>query len=155
MKYGFRYFSTIGLLTIIESEGLITNIFFENQKIDFDFILKETELIKKCFSMIKHYLTREIREFDLSIFKIDDFYAKLLQIPYGNTISYQEFAEMHQKEKAVRSIASLIGKNKLPIILPCHRVILKNGKIGNFSGGNLLKEKLLNIEGVNMLKLNK
>jgi methylated-DNA-[protein]-cysteine S-methyltransferase len=70
----------------------------------------------------------------------------LSEIPYGLTHTYSEIAEILQKPKSVRAVASAIGANPILITVPCHRVIGKNGKLTGFRGGLEMKEMLLNLE---------
>lgn len=62
-------------------------------------------------------------------------WAALQTIPYGRTTSYLELAEMCGNAAAVRAVGGANGINKIPIIVPCHRVIGKNGKLVGYSGG--------------------
>ena len=59
----------------------------------------------------------------------------LTKVPYGETISYSDEAKMIGNDKAVRAVGSANGKNCIPIIIPCHRIISKDGKLGGYSGG--------------------
>lgn len=68
------------------------------------------------------------------------------KIPYGRTISYSELAEKIGKPKAVRAVGSALGANPFPMVVPCHRVISKDGSLGGFSGGIERKAQLLTIE---------
>lgn len=68
------------------------------------------------------------------------------EIPYGQTVSYSDIAESIHKPNALRAVGTAIGANPVPIIIPCHRVIAKNGKLGGYSGGLEMKEKLLLLE---------
>lgn len=71
----------------------------------------------------------------------------LRKIPYGETVSYTTLAERVGFPRAVRAVASACGANPLPLAIPCHRVIAKDGTLGGFSlGGLAVKEKLLAIE---------
>ncbi|RJX66567.1 methylated-DNA--[protein]-cysteine S-methyltransferase [Vibrio sinensis] len=70
----------------------------------------------------------------------------LTTIPYGETWSYQQLAEAIGNPKAVRAVGLANGKNPLSIIVPCHRVIGKNGKLTGYAGGVGLKESLLKLE---------
>lgn len=72
----------------------------------------------------------------------------LQQIPYGQTISYKTLAMMINNPKAVRAVGGANGKNPLPIIIPCHRVIQADGSLGGYSGGVAIKRELLALEGV-------
>ncbi|MEE8484466.1 MAG: methylated-DNA--[protein]-cysteine S-methyltransferase [Nitrospinota bacterium] len=76
-------------------------------------------------------------------------YKKLMNVPYGKTVTYAELARMAGNPKASRAVGSAMAKNPMPLIIPCHRVIKSNGEIGNFSSdrGPALKAKMLGIEG--------
>jgi len=67
-------------------------------------------------------------------------------IPYGSTASYQEQAEKLQKPKAVRAVAAANGQNRIAIIIPCHRVIGKDGKLRGYAGGLERKRWLIECE---------
>ena len=71
---------------------------------------------------------------------------ELKKIPYGQTMSYSDVADRIGHPKAYRAVGSANGKNRLPIIFPCHRVISNNGELGGFSGGLSIKSKLLELE---------
>jgi len=73
----------------------------------------------------------------------------LTRIPYGKTISYGEQAEAMRKAKAFRAVGSANGKNPIPIIIPCHRVIASNGGLGGYSLGLKMKRQLMKLEGIN------
>ncbi len=68
-------------------------------------------------------------------------------IPYGEVRSYAWVAEKVGNPKEVRAVGQALKRNRLPIIIPCHRVIRKSGDIGGFTGGVDLKHKLLKLEG--------
>ena len=67
-------------------------------------------------------------------------------IPYGETRSYAWVAEQIKRPKAMRAVGQALGKNPLPIIVPCHRVVASGGKLGGFSGGVKMKRYLLSLE---------
>ena len=71
---------------------------------------------------------------------------ELLKIPYGETRSYGEIAAAVGRPRAARAVGAAIGANPLPITVPCHRVIGKNGSLVGFGGGLRLKERLLLLE---------
>lgn len=79
----------------------------------------------------------------------------LQQIPMGETWSYQDLAEHIQNPKAVRAVGLANGKNPISIIVPCHRVIGKNGKLTGYAGGVERKEWLLKHEGARFVGENK
>lgn len=70
-------------------------------------------------------------------------------IPYGETRSYQWVAGQIKKPKALRAVGQALGRNPLPIIVPCHRVLASNGQLGGFTGGIEMKRQLLQLEGMN------
>ena len=73
-------------------------------------------------------------------------WRKLRLIPFGETRSYQWLAKSIYQPKACRAVGNANGKNPIPIIIPCHRVIQKNGSLGGFTGGTHLKRYLLDLE---------
>lgn len=73
----------------------------------------------------------------------------LQEIPYGKTCSYKEQSEMMNNPKAIRAIASTNGRNRLAIIIPCHRVIGSNGSLTGYAGGIDKKKWLLRFEKEN------
>jgi methylated-DNA-[protein]-cysteine S-methyltransferase len=77
----------------------------------------------------------------------------LSDIGYGDCISYSEFALKISFQKQVRYVSTLIGKNPLPVIIPCHRVIRKNGNIGNYIFGSKIKQELIDFESRKIHKI--
>jgi AraC family transcriptional regulator, regulatory protein of adaptative response / methylated-DNA-[protein]-cysteine methyltransferase len=73
-------------------------------------------------------------------------WEELRQIPYGGTRSYEEIAERVGKPTAYRAVANACGANKLPLLIPCHRVVRKNGDLGGYRYGVDRKKKLLQLE---------
>ena len=71
-------------------------------------------------------------------------------IPYGEVRSYSWIAQQIGRPKAYRAVGSALGQNRLPLIIPCHRVIASNGKLGGFGGGLELKKQLLQLEGIKL-----
>ncbi|BBB31790.1 methylated-DNA-[protein]-cysteine S-methyltransferase [Thermotomaculum hydrothermale] len=104
-------------------------------------------------NQLKEYFEKKRKNFDLALHFIvgTDFQKKcweaLMKIPYGQTISYSKQAEMVGNKKAVRAVANANRLNPIAIIVPCHRVIGKNGKLTGYAGGIEKKEYLLKLEG--------
>ena len=100
---------------------------------------------------LTEYFAGERQAFDLSL-KLDgtEFQMSVLhalqQIPYGETSSYAEIAERIGRPKAVRAVGAANGRNPIPIIVPCHRVIGSHGDLTGFGGGLDTKEALLRLE---------
>ena len=115
-----------------------------------DWIYKE-----KPFAAVRQQLTEyfagERREFDLPLklsgteFQMSVLHA-LQQIPYGETTSYADIAERIGRPRAVRAVGAANGRNPIPIIVPCHRVIGSHGDLTGFGGGLDTKEALLRLE---------
>ena len=70
----------------------------------------------------------------------------LRRIPYGQTVTYGELATSIRKPGAARAVGSANGRNPIPLVVPCHRVIAAGGKLGGYGGGLLLKRHLLDME---------
>ena len=85
----------------------------------------------------------------------NDVWNQIKKIPKGETRSYKEIATAIGKPKAFRAVANACGKNPIPIIVPCHRVIASDGSIGGYtgSGGIKTKSQLLKKEEVKIEKL--
>jgi methylated-DNA-[protein]-cysteine S-methyltransferase len=81
-----------------------------------------------------------------------DIYAVLRTLSWGVTATYGELARRVGAPGAARAVGQAMGRNPVPIIVPCHRVLAAGGKIGGFSayGGALTKERLLALEGVHL-----
>lgn len=110
----------------------------------------------KIIGQINEYLDGKRKEFsiyDLCKAEGTNFQQKvwqeLLNIPYGQTKTYKDIAKNIGNEKAVRAVATAIGKNPLMIITPCHRVIGSDGKMHGYAYGINLKKRLLDLENNN------
>ena len=152
----YFYETKIGKIGIRENGKYITDIIFSKSEEKTDNI-NETELIKAAFKQIKEYLDGDRKYFDLPIELMGTEFQKkvwneLRNIPYGQTKTYKDIALAIKNEKACRAIGNANNKNPLPIIIPCHRVIGSNGKLVGYSGGLDIKEKLLNIEKIEVNK---
>lgn len=74
----------------------------------------------------------------------------LQRIPFGKAVSYGDEARMLGIPKAARAVGSANGRNPVPIIVPCHRVVAADGSLGGYSAGLPMKRKLLALEGVSV-----
>lgn len=116
---------------------------------------KTGKLIFSLEKELEEYFSGKRKVFSLPLFTIGTEFQKkvwdeLLNIPYGKTISYKEEAKNLNQEKAFRAVANANGKNKLSIIIPCHRVIASGGKLGGYGGGLDKKEFLISLEKRNI-----
>jgi methylated-DNA-[protein]-cysteine S-methyltransferase len=100
---------------------------------------------------LRAYFAGELETFDLPLapqgtaFQLR-VWKLLCDIPYGETVSYGELARRAGNPKASRAVGLANGRNPIPIIIPCHRVIGSNGKLTGYGGGLPIKEKLLALE---------
>ena len=109
-------------------------------------------VLKEAATQLEEYFAGERREFDVPM-ELDgtafqrEVWAELTRIPYGETISYGELARRVGRPSAPRAVGQANGRNPIPIIVPCHRVLASNG-IGGYGGGLKVKRALLAVEGV-------
>jgi len=118
--------------------------------------LANQEILQTAKKQLLEFLAGDRKAFDVPyIFAVgtdfqQEVWQALTEIPYGETWSYLDVAQKLQRPKAVRAIGQANRNNPLPIIVPCHRVIGKNGKLVGYSGssdtGLKIKEQLLIIE---------
>jgi len=114
--------------------------------------LRDRSATREAREQLLQYFERERNEFELKMSLIGTDFQKrtwqtLASIPYGKTWSYAELANKVGSPKAVRAVGSANGRNPLPIILPCHRVIGSDGTLTGFGGGLAVKKWLLEHEG--------
>jgi len=138
-------------LGIAEENGAICQVFFDMGNSPAGFLLEQTPLIKKAGKQLDEYFSGKRKVFDLPLsFKGTDFqvtvWKALQSIPYGETRSYKELAEMTGNPKACRAVGMANNRNPIVIIVPCHRVIGHNGSLTGFGGGLDLKQQLLELE---------
>ena len=115
---------------------------------------KDTPLLLELEKQLKEYFAKERKEFTLPITLVgtpfqEEVWKVLQTIPYGETRTYKEQAIAVGNPKGVRAVANANSKNRLSIIVPCHRVIGSNGTLIGYAGGLSRKEFLLNLEKSN------
>jgi methylated-DNA-[protein]-cysteine S-methyltransferase len=109
-------------------------------------------VLKETASQLEEYFAGERLDFDLPM-ELDgtpfqrEVWSELARIPYGETISYGELARRVGRPNGPRAVGQANGRNPIPIIVPCHRVLASNG-IGGYGGGLAAKRALLAVEGV-------
>lgn len=117
--------------------------FYENIKFS-------DENIKLCLYELNEYFKGNLKYFTTKInLNGTEFekkvYKELIKIPYGTTKTYKEISECINHKNAFRAVGNANSKNKIPILIPCHRVVAQNG-LGGYSGGIYIKEFLLQLE---------
>ena len=118
--------------------------------------MPENKLLIDAKNQIIEYFTGKRKKFDLPLnpsgteFQLK-VWQELLQIPFGETVSYQEIANRLGDPKCIRAAATANGKNPIAIIIPCHRVIGSHGEMTGYAGGIQLKKDLLSLEGADVM----
>jgi methylated-DNA-[protein]-cysteine S-methyltransferase len=149
MQIKTYYDSPIGILEITGDDRGISGVRFVDKKTD-----PEPSIplpLKDCCRQLYEYFVGNRTDFSLQLHLNGTSFQKkvwqeLMKIPYGITVSYKDMAVAIGKEKAVRAVGSANGRNNIAIIIPCHRVITHDGRLGGYGGGLWKKEWLLNHE---------
>lgn len=150
-KYIFTYATIFGKISISEDgEGNICGLYLPTYNLPIVEDL-ETDTISEAFSQLEEYFNGRRRSFDLPlVWEATDFqksvWSEIADIPYGETVTYGEIAETLGKPGSYRAVGAACGRNPLPIIIPCHRVVPSSGGVGSYGGGSTLKRNLLNLE---------
>ncbi len=148
--------SPVGPLFVAASSvGLRAIEFRDNRhpvKRDDDWQAGDNAVLRKARRQLDEYFAGKRRAFDLPLSpQGTDFqrtvWTMLASIPYGETISYAQLASRVGKPSAMRAVGAANGRNPLPIVLPCHRVIGADGSLTGFGGGLPTKQFLLKLEG--------
>ncbi|CAE6951311.1 methylated-DNA--[protein]-cysteine S-methyltransferase [Vibrio sp. B1FLJ16] len=146
--------SPLGKVTIqTSSEGLV-GVWFETCTTKPDVLGERDEhhpILTQAVAQLEEYFSGLRNEFDLPLaaagtdFQNQVWHA-LTNIPYGETWSYQDLANAIGNPKAVRAVGMANGKNPISVVVPCHRVIGKSGKLTGYAGGVERKQRLLALE---------
>lgn len=149
--------SPIGVLTLIASSEGITHVLFEGKEpADVGLLddLREVDddvALEAAAVQLLEYFSGDRQVFDLPLdlggteFQRDAWLA-LARVPYGETRTYGEQAEAIGRPGAFRAVGAANGRNRIPVILPCHRIIGADGSLTGFGGGLGVKQKLLDLE---------
>ena len=152
MHYFDGITTPIGRLHVVVSDDALVHIYFPGEKWSEHYErAPKHELITLAKIQLAEYFAGERRIFDLPLaLEGTEFQLKvwktIAKIPYGKTISYADEARKIRKPDAVRAVGTANGKNPIPIIIPCHRVVPKGGGLGGYSGGTQRKKLLLKLE---------
>lgn len=142
--------SPLGTVLLTEENGCLTAVKFVGNQPAF---CDDSPVLRAAIRQLTEYFSGSRRVFDLPLAPHGTpfqrrCWAELQKIPYGQTISYGEEACRLGKPTACRAVGGANGRNPIPVIIPCHRVIAADGSLGGFSGGLDIKRKLLAIEGI-------
>ena len=117
-----------------------------------DSVDDDAKVLRNTISQLDEYINGQRQVFDIPLdlstgtpFQ-QTVWEALLKIPYGKTISYAQLANHIGQPTACRAVANANGKNPISLIIPCHRVIASDGKLGGYTGGVEIKQTLLDTE---------
>jgi len=154
MKFYSALDSPVGSLLLIAKEDGLTEINFPRDRRGKEppaDCRKDDAALREVTSQLRAYFAGELENFDFELapegtsFQ-QKVWKELLNIPYGETISYGMLAKRIGNPNASRAVGLANGSNPIPIVIPCHRVIGSNGKLTGYGGGLPIKEKLLALE---------
>lgn len=158
----YRYLNTpIGDLLLAGDDEGLSMIGFPQGKMRREpepgWVLDE-RMLEYAARQLEEYFAGQRREFDLPLHLTGtEFQVRVLEelqrIPYGETTSYSAIAERIGRPKATRAVGAANGRNPIPIVIPCHRVIGSGGNLTGFGGGLETKAELLRLEAENSSSL--
>jgi O-6-methylguanine DNA methyltransferase len=148
-----KYVSPLGVITYQIQEGFLVSMTIDDLNVD----VENNETSKKIDKSLEMYFNNKIDAFDIPVAFLKgtpfqkQVWNELLKIPYGESRSYQDIANLIQNPKAVRAVGQACKKNPIGIVVPCHRVIGKDGSLTGYSGKNYthIKKILLDHEKKN------
>lgn len=153
MRYMYYYQTPIGKIGIAEENGAITNLWFPTEPLPVTADLWETPVLKRAAKQLTGYFVGGRHPFTVPLAPqgtafMQSVWAELQKIPYDETRTYGEIVRALGRPNGARVVGMANNRNPVPILIPCHRVIGRNGKLTGYRGGIAVKEKLLTLEGV-------
>ena len=147
--------SPVGKLTLVASKNGLVAIDVRNnaKQVVTAKDASAQSILFKTKKQLEQYFAGKRTSFDVALDLVGtEFQVKawraLCRIPFGKTITYGQQASNIKNPKAFRAVGSANGKNPIPIIVPCHRVVASDGSLGGYSLGLKMKKQLLALEGV-------
>lgn len=144
--------TSIGRIGIAEEKDRIVRVYFTSMGLYEEAEHKETPLIKEAFDQLYAYLDGKLKEFSLPLNPKGTEYMKkiweaICKIPYGNTATYMQIAELIGEPNAARAVGLAGNKNPIPVFIPSHRIISSDNRLKGFGSGLEVKKQLLELEG--------
>lgn len=147
--------SPVGELTLVARGGVLSGLYFPGHWYmpDADVFGVRCEGFEKAERQLAEYFAGERTDFDLETTTAGDEFQRgvwelIERIPYGQTTTYGEIArELGDEPTLARKVGGAVGRNPLSVIVPCHRVVGKDGKLTGYAGGLERKRFLLELEG--------
>ncbi len=151
--------SPLGELTLLAGAKGLAGLWFEKQehfpkRINWVYCdaNQSPTVLQNTVAQLQGYFAKKLKRFDLPLdlqsgtaFQ-QSVWEALLTIPFGSTTSYGEISQLIKNPKAARAVGGAIGRNPIGIIVPCHRVIGKDGSLTGYTGGLDRKKVLLRLE---------
>ena len=161
MKYICHYDSPLGGITMASDKEAITGLWFDDQKyfgagLEPDALEKSLPIFDRTRLWLDTYFSGQVPDFTPKLVIESTPFRKsvlqiLLTIPYGETMTYAQIADLLAARRGISSLApqavgQAVGKNPISLIIPCHRVIGSDGSLTGYAGGLDRKRKLLAME---------
>jgi len=150
----YQYLETsLGRLRLVSDGNHLTAIEFPNRQNSHPTGIEQSDpVLDLAAAQLREYFTGVRRQFDLPLAAGGTAFQQrvwraLGNIPYGELRSYSDIARALENDKAVRAVGAANGRNPIPIVVPCHRVIGSDGSLTGFAGGLEVKRALLTLEG--------
>ena len=148
MLYAISDYFDIGYLHLFSDGKNITRIDFADEELKSQ---QSCEVLETAKQQLHEYFAKTRQFFDLPLLPAGTEFQQniwniLLQIKFGHIKSYEWVSIQYGNKRAIRAVAQAIGKNPIAVVIPCHRVIGKNGSLTGFAGGIPRKRFLLEIE---------
>lgn len=168
MVYTYHYNSPLGGITLSSNGTELTGLWFDGQKYFGDMLSKEYEekflpIFDETVRWLNIYFSGKAPDFTPPLLMKTTPFRKtvweiMLTIPYGNTMTYGEIANIIAKQKNItkmsaQAVGGAVGHNSISLIIPCHRVVGTNGSLTGYAGGIDKKVHLLMLEKTDMSKL--
>jgi methylated-DNA-[protein]-cysteine S-methyltransferase len=163
MNYTYHYISPLGSITLAGNGKSLTGLWFDGQKYFPHKLVSESTkaelpIFTQTIKWLDTYFSGEVPDFTLQIslqttpFR-KNVYEILLTLPYGQTMTYGEIANIIAEQKCIERISAqavggAVGHNPISIIIPCHRVVGSDGSLTGYAGGIDRKIELLKLEKV-------
>jgi len=150
----YRYLDTpIGRLRLVSTGSHLAAIEFEHHHSEPGADNQATDaVLERAAAQLLEYFAGRRRQFELPLAAAGTAFQRqvwgaLAAIPWGELRSYADIARAIERPTAVRAVGAANGRNPLPIVVPCHRVVGSNGSLTGFAGGLGIKRRLLELEG--------
>lgn len=143
--------SDLGPISIWGTQDAVTRIALGTKNGDSPVVVPA--VLTEAARQVRAYLEGELHEFTFPVaLQGGDFdvavWEKTREVDYGHTCTYGWLAEEVGRPRAARAIGGAMGRNRLPLVIPCHRVVAANGHLGGFGCGLHWKKYLLKLEGI-------